>query len=69
MSDTGMSISMNADGAKKLEVKPRMVDGAVELDEGADTAKVKAALEKEDSDRLWKLLHDGKMAKENVDGK
>lgn len=27
------------------------------------------ALEKEDSDRLWKLLHDGKMAKENVDGK
>ena len=27
------------------------------------------ALDKEDSDRLWRLLHDGKMAKENVDGK
>jgi Prephenate dehydrogenase len=25
------------------------------------------ALDKEDSDTLWKLLHDGKMAKENVD--
>lgn len=29
----------------------------------------KDALVKEDSDLLWKLLHDGKMAKENVDGK
>ena len=27
------------------------------------------ALDKEDSDTLWKLLHDGKMAKENVDGR
>ena len=27
------------------------------------------ALDKEDSDRLWKLLHDGKVAKETVDGK
>ena len=29
----------------------------------------KDALVKEDSDLLWRLLHDGKMAKENVDGK
>ncbi|WP_024861126.1 ABC transporter permease [Ruminococcus flavefaciens] len=58
MSDTGMSISMNADGAKKLDVKPRMVGGAVELAEGADPAKIKAALEKEYGDDIKVTIAD-----------
>ena len=31
-------------------------------------AEYKAALEKNDAEELWKLLHDGKLAKEEVDG-
>jgi hypothetical protein len=31
-------------------------------------AEYKEALESNDSERLWKLLHDGKIAKEEVDG-